>query len=79
MLAGASKNEIVGWENGFLKIKIKAVAEKGKANLALIAFLAEMLHLPKSQIQIIKGHKSNKKTLLLSGLKLCPEALKKPA
>ncbi len=37
----ASKNEIVGWEEDILKVRLTVVPEKGKANEALIALLSK--------------------------------------
>lgn len=56
----SSKNQIVGWtsdEQGrpVLKIKIAAVAEDGRANQELIAFLANILQIPKSAITLLRG------------------------
>ena len=65
IIANASKNEIIGWQNGFLKIKLNAQREKGKANLALISFLSELLDVPKSQIEIVKGKTASLKTLAI--------------
>ena len=65
IIANASKNEIIGWQNGFLKIKLNAQREKGKANLVLISFLSEMLDIPKSQIKIVKGKTASLKTLAI--------------
>ena len=67
IIANASKNEIIGWQNGFLKIKLKAQREKGKANLALIAFLSDLLDISKSNIKIIKGKTASLKTLSIEG------------
>lgn len=61
--AGASKNEIVGWENGALKIRINASPQKGKANQALTAFLAKKLHLAKLSIHILSGQTSRHKMI----------------
>ncbi len=61
----ASKSEVVGWENDQLKIRIKAVPEKGEANEELIRVLADYFDIPKSQISIIRGHKSRTKLVQL--------------
>jgi len=61
----ASKSEVMGWENDQLKIRIKAVPEKGEANEELIRVLADYFDLPKSQISIIRGHKSRTKLVQL--------------
>ena len=39
----ASKNQIVDWTEGVLRLRIKGVPEKGQVNEELIAFLAKQL------------------------------------
>jgi len=47
--------EIMGDEEQTIKIRIKAVPEKGKANAELIKFLSKELTVPKENISIISG------------------------
>jgi len=61
--AGAVKNEIVGVQGDVLKIKINAPPVKGKANKALIDFLAEELGVKKSEVEILSGHTSRIKKI----------------
>lgn len=68
VLPKASKNEITGWENGELKVRLRAVPEKGKANQALIAFMAEALDISPSAISLLRGETSRHKLLLIRGL-----------
>ena len=60
----ASKNEIIKTEDG-IKIKITAQPVDGKANKALIEFLSKHFKIPKTSIEIVKGHTSKEKTILL--------------
>lgn len=60
----ASKTEIVGWEGEELKIRVKAVPEKGKANQALINFLAKYLNIAKSDVSLTGGETSRHKKIL---------------
>ncbi len=64
----AAHDEILGWEDNFLKVRIHAVPEKGQVNERLIAFLAKKLSIPKNSIRIVRGEKSRKKTLEITGL-----------
>ena len=64
----ASKNAIVGWEENFLKIRVNAPPEKGKANEELIAFLAKSLRIPKSSISVEQGDNSRYKKLHFLGI-----------
>ena len=64
----ASKNQIVGWEENILRVRIKGVPEKGRVNEELIAFLSSILEIPKSNIEIVSGHTSRIKRLKIEGL-----------
>ncbi len=64
---GASKNEVVGFygEPPRIKIKVKARPIEGEANAEVITFLAKLLGIAKSGIQIERGHTSRKKDLII--------------
>ena len=64
---GAAKNEIVGVQGDILNVKINAPPVKGKANRALIDFLAEKLGIKKSEIEILSGHTSRIKKIKVLG------------
>lgn len=66
----ASCNEIIGWEGEFLKVRLKAVPEKGKANQELIYFLAHCFAIQRERIQLLSGASSRKKKLCLIGFSL---------
>lgn len=68
VVPSSSKDIIVGWLGGVLKIKVKAPPEKGKANAAVIELLATQLSIDKDLIKVVKGHRSPSKILSLSGL-----------
>ena len=55
-------------EDGTLKIRVAAPAEEGKANTALIEFLAESMNIPTSHIEIVVGLASEKKLISLIGV-----------
>jgi uncharacterized protein (TIGR00251 family) len=63
----SSKNEIFGPYRDGIKIKVTASPVEGKANEALLRFLAKELGIPVSNIQILKGHHSREKTLKIAG------------
>jgi uncharacterized protein (TIGR00251 family) len=50
-----------------LQVKVAAAPVRGAANAALIAFLAEALKLPKSQIRIVSGETARLKLVDLCG------------
>ncbi len=51
-----------------LKVKIHSTPQKGKANKELLEFLSEIFNVPKSNIKIIKGEKSNRKEIEVKGI-----------
>jgi hypothetical protein len=54
----ASKNEISGVrDDGTLKVRVTAPPVDGKANTALIKFLAKVLGVPKRDVEIVAGHR----------------------
>ncbi len=63
----SSKNS-VQLENGILRVHLNAPPVDGKANKALVELLAEILHVPKSSIEIVRGEKGRNKQLKITGL-----------
>ena len=64
----AGRNEIAGFKEGTLHVKIAAPPEKGKANKELVDFLSERLGVKKSTILIIKGQTSRNKVISVENL-----------
>lgn len=56
-----AKVEKIAIENSTLKISVRTAPEDGKANRAVITFLAKTLKLPKEAVTIISGHTSRDK------------------
>jgi hypothetical protein len=73
---GAKKTAITGvYGEGAaaqLKIAVQAPPIEGKANVALIAFLAETFSLPKNAVELVRGELSRSKVFLLRGVTLVP-------
>jgi uncharacterized protein (TIGR00251 family) len=64
----ASRNEVVGFTNGILRVKVSAPPIKGKANRELITFLSRLLGVGKGSVNIIKGHTTRNKVVAVDGL-----------
>ena len=64
---GARKNAVIGVHAEAVKIALTAPPVDGKANEALIAFVAEALHLPRARIDIVAGLTNRSKTLRITG------------
>lgn len=65
---GAKQSEVCGTHDGNIKIKVNSPPIDGKANAALIRFLANYLDIPKSSIKLVSGQKSRIKKLKLIGV-----------
>ncbi len=64
---GARRSEIAGWHGDRLKIRIAAPALDGRANTALVAFIAAQLGLPKARVAVVRGVRSREKLVAVSG------------
>ena len=64
---GAARSEFAGEHGSRLKVRLAARAVDGKANEALIAFLAEHYGVPKRSVRILSGLKSRQKRVEIDG------------
>ncbi|MFY9327061.1 MAG: DUF167 domain-containing protein [Georgfuchsia sp.] len=63
---GAKKTEVVGLHGDALKLRLAAPPVDGKANDALIAFLAARLDIPRSRLALVSGQTSRRKCVAVS-------------
>ena len=69
----SSVERIDGWDQDekgrrFLKVRVRAAPIEGRANEALIAFLAKSLKLPKSRLSLVVGDTARLKQIEIDGL-----------
>jgi uncharacterized protein (TIGR00251 family) len=64
---GARKNGVTGVHADALKIALTAPPADGKANEALIAFVADALRVPRARIVIVSGLTSRAKMIRITG------------
>jgi uncharacterized protein (TIGR00251 family) len=64
---GTKKTEFAGRHGDALKIRLAAPPVDGKANEALVRFVAETLQLPKSAVSLKSGQTSRRKVLEVTG------------
>jgi uncharacterized protein len=69
----AAHDRIDGWDvdefgRNILKVRVKAPPIEGRANVALLAFLAKELDLPKSRLTLLFGDTSRYKQIEVEGL-----------
>lgn len=66
----ASRNEVTGENGGVIQIRVTAPPVDGKANEALVKFVAKKLGIARSQITLVRGERGREKLLEIRG----PEA-----
>lgn len=64
----SARDEIVGWQEGCLRVRVSAPPVEGKANIALERLLAEALRVPKVAVEIVSGARSREKIVAIDGL-----------
>jgi len=68
VVPNAKIDKVVGEHAGAIKIRLRAPAVEGKANAALISFLAARLKVPARTIVLARGQKSRDKLVRIDGL-----------
>lgn len=64
----AKKNAVAGEVGEALKLALTAPPIEGRANQACVAFLAELLNVPRSSVTIAAGQSSRNKVIRVAGL-----------
>jgi uncharacterized protein len=64
----AARDEIVGWLDGALKVRVSAPPAEGRANAAVEALLASALGLRRRAVRIVAGYGSSRKQAEIDGL-----------
>ena len=67
---GSARPAVVGRYGDAWKVRVAAVPERGKANDAVLALLAEALAIPSASISLVSGGSSRDKVVELAGLTL---------
>lgn len=70
IIPNAPRTEIAGWLGAALKIKVHAPALEGRANEALLDFLAGKLGVHRRDVTLLRGDKSRQKVVQVAGLDL---------
>lgn len=72
---GAKKTEAAGMHGGSIKIRLAAPPVEGKANLALLAFVADAFGVPQRNVILVRGEKSREKVLRVEAPRRTPDWL----
>ncbi|MDA8233395.1 MAG: DUF167 domain-containing protein [Clostridia bacterium] len=66
----AAKNQLAGVYEDAVKVRLTAPPVDGEANEALLEFLAKVLGVAKSQVELVSGHTGRNKVVRVSGITL---------
>ena len=72
---GAKRTEVAGLHGDALKIRLAAPPIEGRANEALLKFIAESFDVPLRQVELKQGGQSRHKVLAVTGSRVSPESL----
>jgi uncharacterized protein (TIGR00251 family) len=64
----ARRNEIAGWREGVLQVKVTAPPVEGAANEAVLKLIAKELGLRPSNLTLVRGLQSRDKMIRVEGL-----------
>jgi uncharacterized protein (TIGR00251 family) len=66
VIPNASHTQVDGEHDGALRVRLHAAPVDGKANLALVAWLADTLGVAKRDVELVRGKTSKRKQLRVS-------------
>ncbi len=72
---GAKRTDVAGLHGDALKIRLAAPPIEGRANEALLKFIAESFGVPVRQVELKQGGQSRHKVVAVTGSKVDPESL----
>jgi uncharacterized protein (TIGR00251 family) len=64
----SSRDEVIGWQDGILRVRVRAAPVEGQANEALCRLIAKAAGVPFTAVDVISGSTSRMKTLSIEGL-----------
>jgi len=64
----SSRNQVDGYKEGVLRLRVTAPPEAGKANAAVVSLLAQTLGIAMNQVRIVRGHASREKLVAVESL-----------
>ena len=66
VVPNAKRTEVDGMHDGALRVRLAAPPIDGRANEALIAWLAKSLGVPKRDVEVLRGESSRRKQIAIA-------------
>lgn len=64
----ASRDEILGWRDGVLRVRVTAPPVEGSANAAVVALVAGALEVKVGAVRVVRGERGRDKIVSVAGL-----------
>jgi len=64
----ASRDEILGWQDGVLRVRVTAPPVEGAANAAVVALVARALRVAPATVHVVGGERGRDKRVRVTGL-----------
>lgn len=64
----AAGDQIAGWQDDVLRVRVSAPPIEGRANVALERLIAKALRVPKRDVRVVAGAKGREKTVEVAGM-----------
>lgn len=64
----ASRDEVLGWRDGVLRVRVTAPPVEGAANVALVTLVAGALGVKPSAVRLLRGQTGRDKLVSVAGL-----------
>ncbi len=68
VIPSASRDAVMGWQGDVLRVHVRAPAQRGKANQAVLRLLAAALRIERQRLRIVRGQTSRQKVVFVDGL-----------
>ena len=72
---GAKRSEIAGLHGDALKVRLATPPIEGRANDALLRYLAKLFVVPQRNVKLLRGAQSRHKMVKVSGSTVAPQEL----
>ena len=64
----SGRDGVIGWQEGELRVRVRAAPVEGHANEALCRLIAKQAGVPYSAVEVVSGGTSRTKTVRITGL-----------
>lgn len=72
---GAKRTEISGLYDGALRVRLASTPIEGRANTALLKYIAKLFDVPVKQVELKQGDKSRWKVVMVNHTQMNPESI----